>query len=174
MKLNFDLELEDVIAFHRHYFRNAPHMQRRVAMARWVFPFIFVIFGVNFLSRGFTATGLAIAGVLLLAAVLWIVLVRRIMEKSFLGRAEKMFLRSEEGGPCEMEITGDRLQCSMDGILSGFSWENVVSVYETSGYIFIYRTDTEAFILPKKKIGKSELEEFRKIVPATSVKRVRK
>jgi hypothetical protein len=164
MKRRYQNDIEDLVAFNRHFYANTPLLRKQV---RFLALFLFLIFIplplLSALSQRDTSmliAALVVAGTLTAVAypcirpyLLWIC--DRNARRLFRQQPDKAGLVSRE-----LEIVGDELVDSNELCLSRWKLSAIEDIVETRDHVFLRISPMRAYILPRDQLDPAELEAF--------------
>ena len=171
MTIRFNMEMEDLLAFQKHFYATNKQLKKQT----WTLRSIFFIGGAIFLlpvlaivSAGAPLHGI-IPIVLTICALAWFALAficPKWLTNFNLKRAREQFLNPESAnmfGPTEMIFDNEGFSVERAGTIEKNEWTSVVKVDETPDYYFIYVSEVAANTIPKRKLNTKESEELKSI-----------
>lgn len=168
MTIRFDMEMEDLLAFQRHFYATNRQLRKQV----WTLRSIFFIGGAVFLLPviAIVSAGAPLQGVIPIAligcALAWFLLaflspkwlmnfnIRRARAEYLAPSSANMF------GPTEMVFDEEGFSVDRGGVEGKTPWGSVVKIDQTPDYYFIYISEIAANTIPKRKLKESENSEL--------------
>lgn len=159
MKLVYDFDLNDWMAFQENYLENSKQFKRIKTIMMIVLPAIWLgIVLVELLLGNFSPLG---AGILLVASIFWIVFYPRRFKNSALKRAKKLLAEGNNSGYLgkhEIELNDQEIKSTVPQSTSTINWQGITRFIETDQYYFLYNTAASALIIPKFKLKITDTE----------------
>jgi len=167
MRVVFDVDMADVIAFNKHYILESKAVKKSnvILLLICAVPFIIsLIFGSGY--SGFVFP--------ILFLIFGIIYVFKLRSQILLRRAEKELSKPENinaFGTFEMEFNDEEIKINESELNTILKWNAIKRLDETPEYFFLYISSLNAYSIPKKKISANETEElnviFKKYFPGT-------
>jgi hypothetical protein len=159
MKLVYDFDLNDWMAFQENYLDHSKQFLRTKRIVTWMFPFIWLsIIVVEYNLGKFSPIG---AGIFFVASVLWVLFYPKRYKNSALKRAKKLLSEGDNSGYLgqhEIELTDESIKTTVPQSSSAIDWNGIKKYLETDQYYFLYNTAASALIIPKFKLKISDTE----------------
>ena len=165
MKYNINLNDNDYIEFNYSYLKHSKIGKYSLLATRISFPVAMFVFVLALLIINIeTGLILKVTGIAVLAAVLWWFFVPFMMRRNIKKNIMKM--KSDGKLPYHdkavIEFLDDNIveTCGQDKTV--VKYNDIVSVYEERGYIYIFYGAMQAFILPERCFEDNELRDIKK------------
>ncbi|MBK9593323.1 MAG: YcxB family protein [Crocinitomicaceae bacterium] len=159
MKLVYDFDLNDWMAFQENYLDNSKQFLRTKRIVTWMFPFIWLsIIVVEYNLGKFNSVG---AGLFFIASVLWVLFYPKRYKNSALKRAKKLLAEGDNSGYLgkhEIELNNQEIKSTVPQSSTIMNWDGIKRYIETDQYYFLYNTAASALIIPKFKLKISDAE----------------
>lgn len=159
MKLEFDFDLNDWMAFQENYLDNSKQFKRTKRIVTWMLPFVAI--SVIVIEYNLGTFKPLLAALLLPACVLWVIFYPKRFKNSTMKRAKKLLSEGDNSsylGKHEIEITTDLIKTTVPKSSSTMSWDGITKSIETDQYYFLYTTVASALIIPKFKLNITDAE----------------
>lgn len=165
MKISFDINVEDLIAFNNHYYSTDPRVRKQILRYRIIIPVFYLLCGVMFSYNGdyWNWTFLIGFGV---AALLWSLFWPMWGRKRWLKRVRKEILQPENSlwfGRRDMELDDEEVTVVTEKGTETCLWSAFIKSSEAEDYFFLFQTPRQALVIPKSKITPAEVEELRSL-----------
>lgn len=160
-RLQYSVDLDDIVAFNQFHASQSPTYQRSWRRERWIYPPIFAGLAILWImSAGrMTASSLAI----LLLAVAWPVLVPRYLRWRLTRYVRRMYSEGSNAsliGVHEAVTLEDALAVTTPGDDTKIRWSAIGRVLTTPDYGFMYMSATQAVIIPRRTIVTGDFQAF--------------
>lgn len=158
----FEFEIEDWLAFQKHFLLNSTKFKRTKMIMTFYLPVLLaVIMLVEYRVLSKNPFFIIIA---IIASALWIIFYPKRLERRTLNNAEKMINSGDNSG-----VLGENTVALSDEFVlyitpeseCKYKWSGVKKIEETDEYYFLFLSALTAIIIPKKKV-ESEIQEFDK------------
>ena len=165
MKIEFDFDIDDWMAFQKYYILNSKQVKRSKIFTTLLLPVIFSIFSlIDIINGNFSPARLVFYGIIFL---LWIFINPKWMNRKMLKQVKKMINEGDNSGifgKHEIDFEEDRIIWKNPESEEKVKWSGVKKLGETDNYYFLYVTAVSAIIIPKQKlnIDKEELDKLLK------------
>jgi hypothetical protein len=159
MKLEFDFDLNDWMAFQENYLDNSKQFARTKRIVTWIFPFICTSVILIDYNRG--KFNPFLVGMFAVASILWVLFYPKRVKNSALKRAKKLLSDGDNSGYLgkhETELTDESIKSTAPQSTTTISWNGIKKYVETDQYYFLYNTVASALIIPKFKLKISDAE----------------
>lgn len=161
MKLVYDFDLNDWMAFQENHLDNSKQFKRIKIIMTFVLPAIWLgIITVEYLIGNFNLLG---AGILFVASILWILFYPKRLKNSALKRAKKLLAEGDNSGYLgkhEVELNDQEIKSAAPQSTSTINWKGITRLIETDQYYFLYNTAASALIIPKFKLKITDAEKL--------------
>ncbi len=167
MKLEFDFEISDWIAFQQSHKKSSSEFKRAQIGIAAIVPVVFCLFVlVDFVLDNIMVVKLLIGAVL---SLLWGVYIpkwraRRTdkeLEKEILSRNEKLDIL----GHHKLQLNEEELICILPKCEQRVRWVGITQLKESATHYFLYNATDAAIVIPKDKAGE-QLEELDNLLKA--------
>lgn len=164
MQITYDFDIEDWVAFQRHYIKNAPAFRRNRIIAQ-LLPLTILLFLILFdvINGDFKPFTLIFYVVI---SALWVFLYPKRMIKRTIDNARKMIEAGDNSGLLgrqELILGEDAITAINENSEQKTKWSGIKKLEETEAYYFLFESAISAIIIPKKKVV-GRLEEVDKIL----------
>jgi hypothetical protein len=159
MKLEFNFDLNDWMAFQENYLENSKQFKRTKRIVTWMLPF--VALSIIVIEYNLGRFNPLFASLLIPACVLWVIFYPKRFKNSTMKRAKKLLSEGDNSsylGKHEIELTNDLIKTAVPKSSSTISWDGITKYIETDQYYFLYSTTASALIIPKFKLNLSSSE----------------
>lgn len=164
MKLEYDFDLNDWMAFQENFLTNSKQFARTKRIVTWMLPFMAL--SILVIEYNLGKFNPFLAGLLLFACVLWVIFYPKRFKNSTMKRAKKMLSEGDNSGYLgkhEIEFTNDEIKSTIPQSSTTMNWDGIRQYIETDQYYFLYNLAASALIIPKFKLKitnaeKSELD----------------
>ncbi len=172
MKLSFDIGIEDVMAFHSNHYdiKFADKIARQLMWILWSIPILFVIIGtVLFFVHSQDWNFLKWFGLLALASV-FALSMRRSRDSNktnWLKKVRKTVDIPENAiwfGKHTMEFYDERVVVASDFSNETISWSAFVRVSETLDHFFLYISNIQALLVPKRAMTGIQVDDLTQLL----------
>lgn len=160
MEVSFDVMKEHLIDFSLYNIKNSKEIKRIVAVQRFLIPLTFLVFALIIgASRNEIKTWMGIfAGVyiawVLIYPKLYMVSVRKSIKKNI----EENNGKQDLIGHCRLILTEDEVIEESNVRTNKTKWKNLARLVETKDYVFVFNTESSAYVIPKEKFESEEYE----------------
>lgn len=160
MKIMYKMDSDDVVAFNLEHLRVSEKMKKKVWRGRLGLSFIYGVIAVFLLiyNRDFWP----FSWLLIFFSILWFVFYSRVLELRVRKKILKAY-RGREYSLYELDLNGQRMMVTVGGRSECIDWEKVKRLVQTGEHIFMYFSEEDAVIVPRKKLIKGDwgqLNEF--------------
>lgn len=162
MKISFDFEMDDWMAFQAHYLKTNTYFKVVSWMMTLILPV--ALFSSIIFQEMKELTRTVMIGFVLVMSGLWVVFLPRFMMNQVMKRTRKMIENGDNSGfigPQEVEFSEEGIIHTAPASQTTYQWKGIVKFQENEDYFFLYVTAVSAIIIPKKKIG-GKVEEVKK------------
>jgi hypothetical protein len=159
MKLVFDFDMNDWMAFQKVHLENSKQFNRMKMFVTWMFPGVWIFIMFLELSNGSFKP--AVAVVMFVVSVLWVIFYPKRFKNSTLKRAKKILSEGDNSGIIgehQLELTDQSIKSDLPQSSSTINWDGIKKFIETDQYYFLYNTAASAIIIPKFKLKLNETE----------------
>ncbi|MDR1055707.1 MAG: YcxB family protein [Prevotellaceae bacterium] len=161
MTINFDIDMDDMMSFQRHYVNTNPAMVKAKRMITYLFPLFILVFGfVGFYDR-YNRLDIAFIIFLIVISVLWVVFMPKLFIRLTLNRTKKILSKPGNEimfGTFEMRFTNTGFDVKTAAANSSILWSTIPKADETRDYFYLYLSQASAYIIPKRKISNADVE----------------
>ncbi|OJV66511.1 MAG: hypothetical protein BGO41_03550 [Clostridiales bacterium 38-18] len=149
MKLNYEIKLEDYIAFNMNFIDTSKAMKRSLLVQRFLFPLIFLVLA-KFLQPILEISLIPLMIIMSAIVVVWMAFYDKWYRKSIKRKISKLIESGKVPGLIgKHELLVDATQIS-DKTKESFTYYNTVDkVNETKTHVFVYVSQVMAYIVPK-------------------------
>lgn len=166
MKVSFDIEMDDMLSFQKHFINTSPTMKKAKRMVTYLFPLFIIIFSFfTFYSR-YNRIDISFIVVMAIVSALWVIFVPRFFVSNTLKRAKKILSKPGNEvmfGTFEMTFTDNGFDVKTATTQSNILWSAVPKIDETNNYFYVYLSQASAYIIPKNKISATDVENLRSV-----------
>ena len=163
MTINFDIDMDDMMSFQRHFVNTSPMLRKTKRMITYIFPVFLFLFGIVGFYTTHSRFDLAFGIFMLIIITIWVIFIPKLFVHMTLKRSKKILLKPGNEimfGKFEMSFTDEGLDVKTPNTSSNILWNIIPKAEETQNYIYIYLSQVSAYIIPKQKISNSEVEEL--------------
>lgn len=164
MKISFDTEKEDLVAFHAYHYDSDPKVRRQVRRSIAIVVMLFLIAGAYLSYKsGWNWIPLAFFAV---SGLLWALFFPRYNRRRWLGVAEDATNDPTNSNWFEhntMEADDDRVRFISDTGEQTLRWDFFIREGETDNHFFLYVAKNQAVTIPKRNLSPSETDELRSL-----------
>ncbi|TAJ09758.1 YcxB family protein [Marinilabiliaceae bacterium JC017] len=154
MKIEFEFDANDWMAFHMHYINSSKQFKRSKLLTTLIFPLVLLALIVFNLVKGdYDLSSIAVLAVL---AILWVIFMPGRFTKKTIHKARKIIMEADNSavmGIHKIEFTTTGIVHVQPQAEHTINWDGIKKVEETADYFFLYITSVSAIIIPKQKIG---------------------
>ena len=157
MQFSFTLDVEDWMAFQKHFLLTSRMFRRSRIFLTWLLPLvILLLFFKDFDASQLSASYAAPYAIMVAVAIGWMVFFPNFYFNRVLSQARKLAEKGEHN-----DILGDReiIVDASAGITQKFggevfevAWEDIVRIDQTDNYYYLFNTRMSAVIVPVLKI----------------------
>ena len=162
MKISFDIGIEDSMAFYRHFFDTDPNVRKQWRQPYFIGPALFTILGLVLTTIGMWFP-LIVSTVFV---IVWLLFYPRFIRSMWLKKVREQLLSG--GGLPEnrmMEFTGEQVTNEIPGKAhETLQWDLFVKSVETTDYFFLYVSNTQVVIVPKRTMSAAEVDELTQLL----------
>lgn len=171
MTIRFQLNMDDMMAFHRDYYTASRQLGKQVVTLRILYLIIGIFlawYAVEAISDGGSWTNpafLAMVALALLSLLFGIFIDKRLMA-IHLRRARKSYMLPDNSiyfEPIETELDDNGIRVRREAGESTISWNSVTKVRETPDHYFVYISEMAAHIIPKRELTTDEADELERM-----------
>lgn len=161
MEVSFDVMKDHLIDFSLYNIKNSKEIKRIVTVQRFLTPLTFLIFALIIGgARNDMKTWLGIfAGVYIAWVLIYPKLYMMSVRKSVKKNIEELNGKEELIGHCKLILTENEVIEESNVRTNKTKWKDLVRLVETKDYVFVFNTESSAYVIPK---GKFESEEYEK------------
>lgn len=159
MKLEYDFDINDWMAFQENYLDNSKQFARTKRIVTWILPFICT--SVILIEYNMGKFNPFLAGMFAVASILWVLFYPKRVKNSALKRAKKFLSEGDNSGYLgkhETELTDESIKSTVPQSTTTIHWNGIKKFVETDQYYFLYNTVASALIIPKFKLLLSDAE----------------
>ncbi|MDR0509821.1 MAG: YcxB family protein [Rikenellaceae bacterium] len=161
LTVSFELDMNDVTVFHRHFYATNAQARRQRRIIRWgvvaLFCALALMFDVIWIRIYF--------GVF---AILWLAMTPRLARRKFVRIMRKMWANPENARLYGRRTVtfGDLMRIVTDWSDDMIRWETFLRAVELPGYLLLYVTENSAIVIPTHKLQQQEAGQVRETIAA--------
>ena len=160
MEVSFDVMKEHLIDFSLYNIKNSKEIQRIVKVQTFLTPMAFLLFA---LIIGVARDEMKLwIGVFVGVYIAWVVLYPRLylisVKKSVKKNIEELNGKQDLIGHCNLILTEDEVIEESNVRTNKTKWRNLVRLVETKEYVFVFNTESSAYVIPKEKFTNEQHE----------------
>ncbi|GAB4073797.1 hypothetical protein GCM10028778_13000 [Barrientosiimonas marina] len=154
MSIHCQLDFDDVLALQRHVVKHSYTHYIKKTYFKWIsavllFLTIWFIFQVTLTS--------AMAGAVITAV--YVFMFPALYVEIVMARAKSQMQNQDLShiiGQCDMTLTEEGIDREKDGTITHFNWDQFIKLGEDDQHFFLYKSDLQGLILPKKPADKNQ------------------
>lgn len=157
IELEYENQINDVLQFHRFYYKNSPYQQRFNLLIKILFPVFWIYF--EFTKDFSTTTISKILSTAIVILITWVVFPR--FQKFFF---DFQVMQHHKKGKYNFFLTKHKLiinETNFYDITAAqemeFQWKNVLKLRDDSNSFYIFFNRRTALIIPKKYFSSKEM-----------------
>lgn len=169
MEVSFDVEKKHLIDFSLYNIKNSKEIKRIVTIQRFLTPLTFLFFA---LIIGVSRNEMKIwLGVFVGVYIAWVILYPKLymisVRKSVKKNIEELNGKQDLIGHCKLILTQDEVIEESNVRTNKTKWKNLIRLVETEEYVFVFNTESSAYVIPKENFENKEYEKEYKNMLAT-------
>lgn len=164
VKIHYETQMEDLLAFHQYHLAHSPTLRRRMAWQRWgvavmIFLGVPIVAALRGEEPGFYS--FAIPGAMLTASA-YVLLYPRFVRRRTRSMVSKLYSegRSETVRWHEMELEEDGFITRSAGSEAKTTWAAIERIESQGNHTFIYLDAVTAHVIPHAKVSEGDLPKF--------------
>lgn len=153
MKIEYTLELEDIVLYNLKYIRSLPESLKSIKRNRWILPLIYGSIGVAIL--GVTPEHWLMGGFLVLLSGLWFKFYPSVWDQKTARQLKRHFKKRDDLNLKTLNtinFKGDCFEVKSSSREGKIHWNQVIKAESDNLYIYLYLTEEDAIIIPKSRI----------------------
>lgn len=158
MSIAFDLDIDDLLAFYRHYYDTNRQIVRNKRMRMILFPALYVILAFTLRDNLVCFIFLLVCAALMPLYIMWR------YKKPLMKKVRKNLIKPENAiffGTRQMAFDQEGMAVKSENTDEKVKWQALVRWVEVPGYIFLYIAENVAHVIPLAKISREEAAELR-------------
>jgi hypothetical protein len=165
VKLSFDIDIDDVMAFHNYYYETNPAVDKQITRAWLGGSVMYIIIGLWLAGNddSWNWTSVYSFGTI---AILWFFFWPMLNKKRWLKRMRKEITKpvnSNWFGKVCTEFDDEKVYTIFNNGESTVQWSVFKKTVETPGYFFIFQSENQAKIIPKRGLLEAEIEQLKSL-----------
>ncbi len=166
MKISFDTNREDMVAFNLHYYDTDPASIKNRRQGRFVIPVMLVLVAVLGYNRSGNWMPFVWFGGI---ALLWILL-HPWWRRSGLNSLIKAEFNNPDNenlfGERTMEFDDEKVTIETDKSYETMQWSIFIRAFETPDHFFLYIAKRQAHVIPKRRLSRAKVDELDSLIAA--------
>jgi hypothetical protein len=166
VKIHYEVNLDDLIAWNLYHFDHSPAMKRSRAIIVWgvavVIPLPIAFQAIHKPEVPILVHAIALS-LVLIVAVVWVLAVPPYLRWATVRQARKMYAEGANKGtlgPHELELTDTRLIERTPVNEYSVTLESIERVARSDTHPFVYLSAVLAHVIPRAALGERDYEEF--------------
>lgn len=160
MKIRYEVTMDDMLTFYRHYYANSEIVRRRSIVAAGIFSLGFLIPAAT-LDLGLDREAQLIWAVV--STTFCFIMFQSIHKRSWKRSVERLLREAKKNGslgPHELEILPDRLTDKTEAHETSHPWAEFDRIEESGEHLALYSTPLQVHIVPKNNMLSGDIDRF--------------